>query len=305
MNPSCPRRGFTLLELVVVIAIIGVLTGLVLAGIQKVRGAALRLRCANNLRQIGLALHRYHDSFGSLPPGVSHPRLLPGIPPLYGRDTDPYPLLNWQGRLLPFIEQEALWQQTVQAYARDPYYIRNPPHVGITTPIPLYVCPTDGRRSRPGLPLDESPATTSYLGVSGTNEFRRDGVLYVDSSVRLADIMDGTSHTLVAGERPPSFDLFYGRWYGGWGPWGSANAFLGVREIHIGSSVTGCPAGPYRFGPGRLQDPCSTYHFWSLHSTGANFLIADGSVRFLGYSADPLLPALATRAGGEAVSLPD
>jgi prepilin-type processing-associated H-X9-DG protein/prepilin-type N-terminal cleavage/methylation domain-containing protein len=305
MNPLRPRRAVTLIEVIVVIAIIGMLIVLLVSAVQTVRSAAHRAACANNLRQVGVALHQYHEVYGSLPPGIAHPRLLPGIPRLYGPDTDAYPLLNWQGRLLPFIGQESLWSQVQEAYIQDPYYLNFPPHVGYTTFIPLYVCPADGRRVRPDTPFDRSPGTTSYLGVAGTNEFRGDGVLYMDSRVRFADVVDGTSLTLMVGERPPSLDLLRGRWYGGWGYWGSGDAFLGVREIYSGSSQPGCSEGPYHFGPGRLQDPCSTFHFWSLHPGGAHFLFADGSVRFLGYGTDTILPALATRAGGEVVGLPD
>jgi prepilin-type processing-associated H-X9-DG protein len=76
-----------------------------------------------------------------------------------------------------------------------------------------------------------------------------------------------------------------------------------VRTLNILPYNT-CPTGPYSFGPGTMQNPCDTFHFWSLHSGGSNFLFADGAVRFLNYSAAPLLPALSTRAGGEPAPLP-
>jgi prepilin-type N-terminal cleavage/methylation domain-containing protein/prepilin-type processing-associated H-X9-DG protein len=299
------RCGLTLIETLVVIAIIGALIGLLLPVVQKVRDTANRVSCASNLRQVGLALYQYHDSFSALPPGVVHPALAVSIPGQYGPDIDRYPLLNWHGRLLPFIEQGALWERTQRAYSLDRDHINVPPHDGLVTPIRLYSCPADGRRTRPNEPPENTPATTSYLGVAGTNQFKRDGLFFVDSRVRFADITDGTSYTLMVGERPPSLDLRYGRWYGGWGPWGVGNAFLGVRETDIDDGLRGCRGGPFQFQRGRLEDPCSAWHFWSLHAGGANFLAADGSVHYLPYSAASLLPAVSTRAGGEIAVWPD
>jgi prepilin-type processing-associated H-X9-DG protein len=111
----------------------------------------------------------------------------------------------------------------------------------------------------------------------------------------------------MVGERPPSSDGAAGWWYGGWGQAkeGSADMVLGVEEQYASPYyVVDCPPGPYLFAPGGLNDTCATFHFWSLHPGGANFLFADGSVHFLHYDAAPIMPALASRAGGEAVSLP-
>jgi prepilin-type processing-associated H-X9-DG protein len=80
---------------------------------------------------------------------------------------------------------------------------------------------------------------------------------------------------------------------------------LGAREINDAVDLESCPVGPYGFAPGKLSEPCDVFHFWSLHSGGANFLFCDGSVHFLTYDAAPLMPALATRNGREPVSLPD
>jgi prepilin-type processing-associated H-X9-DG protein len=113
----------------------------------------------------------------------------------------------------------------------------------------------------------------------------------------------------MVAERPPSADLNFGWWYGGGGQSkdGSGDSVLGVREMYVGPFGSGqlCPAGPYHFGSGEISNQCDAFHFWSLHSGGANFLFCDGSVRFLAYSADSILPALATRAGSERVSVPD
>ncbi len=127
------------------------------------------------------------------------------------------------------------------------------------------------------------------------------------SKVRFADIVDGTSNTLLAGERPPSPDFWFGWWYAGAGEagTGAGDMVLGARELNVNASTytAACPVGPYSFKPGKIQEMCDVFHFWSLHDGGANFLFCDGSVRFLTYSADSILPALATRAGGEIVSL--
>ncbi|WP_088252464.1 DUF1559 domain-containing protein [Fimbriiglobus ruber] len=132
----------------------------------------------------------------------------------------------------------------------------------------------------------------------------RDGVLYRDSAVRFSDITDGTSQTLLAGERPPSPDFQYGWWYTGLGQLrtGSLDMVLGVNEANRMASVFDlCPPGHYSFQQGRLDNPCDRFHLWSPHPSGANFAFADGSVKFLGYSAAPALPALSTRAAGDSV----
>ena len=137
----------------------------------------------------------------------------------------------------------------------------------------------------------------------------KDGVLYQDSRIRLGDIADGTSNTLMLGERPASADLQFGWWYAGVGQagTGSADLVLGVREQNLQPISGGSPCGPgaYPFSQGGFNDPCAMFHFWSPHPGGANFAFADGSVRFLSYAADPLMPALASRAGGESASPPD
>jgi prepilin-type processing-associated H-X9-DG protein/prepilin-type N-terminal cleavage/methylation domain-containing protein len=302
MTKSRSRPGLSLVELVVVIAIIGVLFALGLAAVQRARDAASRASCANNMRQLGFALHQYHDVCAVLPPGVAHP-----IFPAEARPTpdDEYPLMTWLGRILPFVEQDNLWRQMVSAYQEDWNYLNNPPHVGRTVPIRVFICPADGQRASAGVSLGSSAATTSYVGVAGISYLRHDGMLYLDSRVRFADVTDGTTYTLMAGERPPDAYLEFGRWYPSWGHWLDGQVTLGVCEAGVEDWIRGCPYGPYQFGPGSLRDRCSDFHYWSMHTGGANFLFVDGSVKFLSYSAAPLLPALATRAGGETASQPE
>ena len=133
------------------------------------------------------------------------------------------------------------------------------------------------------------------------------GILYRDSRTRITDIRDGSSNTIMVGERPPSTDNFYGWWYAGYGQngTGSLDMLLGAKELNFGTGTVGsCPPGPYYFSPGNLSNLSDVFHFWSLHSSGANFLFGDGSVHFINYQVDlNLIPTLATRSGGEALFL--
>lgn len=290
---SHAHHGFTLIEVLVVVAIIGTLVGLTFAAVQKVRARAAQLGCSDRLRQLGLAVHNHEAARGALPPGVTPP-------------DRPSPYLHWHARLLPDLEQGPLWAEIEQAFKADPDFLHIPPHSARLQQLPAFLCPADSR-GRPG----ESAGLTSYLGVSGTTSPAKDGCLFLGSKVAIRDIRDGASSTLLVGERPPSADLVFGWWYAGWGqrPNASAgDAILGVSERNLPdrfSEVPGCGPGPYRFGPSRASDPCGVFHYWSLHPGGANFLFADGAVRLIQYEAADLLPALATRAGGETVTLPD
>lgn len=289
------RDGYTLIELLVVIGIIGLLMGLALAALQRVRDSAYKSQCLNRMKQIGLALHQYHGENQHYPPGCG-----------YQKGKDPYRHMSWNTRLLPFLDHSALWQEAQQAFAKEKFFLRRPPHVGDRA-LPSFLCSSDSREIFTVANGKNWAGYTFYLGVEGTNQKANDGVLYLDSKVRLSEIADGTSNTLMVGERPPSADGVLGWWYAGWGQAkdGSAEMILGAREIATHYSLKNCPPDSNRFRPGRRDKQCDALHFWSLHFHGTHFLFADGSVRFLNYSADNILPALATRAGGEAVTLPD
>jgi prepilin-type N-terminal cleavage/methylation domain-containing protein len=138
LRPHPPRPAFTLIELLVVLAILAVLVGLLLPAVQRVRDASLRVRCGNNLHQIGLAAVSYHDVQNSFPPG--------SCSPLGPNRT--YSLAGWLTLLLPYVEQENLWAQTVAAYRQSSSPFRNPPHVGPATVLPAFACPADPRAAQ-------------------------------------------------------------------------------------------------------------------------------------------------------------
>ena len=294
MSARQRSAGFTLIELMVVLAIIAILTGLLLAGVQKVRSAADRIHCANNLRQIGLALHQYHDTYQRFPPAVT-----------LNDPSQIYNELSWRVRIIPFLEQDAFWQQTQKEFATNPYPNMPPYHAGASMPFAIFSCPSDWRSQQAqAYPPFSAIALSSYLAIEGIDYQTMNGILYKNSRTRMTDVIDGLSNTLLVGERPPSNDYRFGWLYFGTGQalTGSLDHSLGVREIAVPS--TGCPPGPYHFVPGQLGVPCGFMHFWSLHEGGGNFLMGDASVHFLAYSADALMPALATRDGGEVATLP-
>lgn len=290
---SRPRRGSSLIELLVVLAIISVLLGLLLSAVQQVRATAARLHCLSKLRQLALALHVRHDTHARFPPGLS-----------LAAEQGRYPYVGWPAFLLPYLEQSALSARINDAFSFDPnpmdLYSCPQQQALLGVPLTVLACPADPRVPGPAL-IGVPICFTSYLGVQGTNQSSRDGLLYLDSAVRLTDVTDGTSHTLLLGERPPSADQRFGWWYRGWGQQkeGSAEMVLGVRERNTIGGRYPCPPGPYHFTVGRPDNQCDMFHFWSQHPGGAGFAFADGSVRFLTYGADRVFPALATRAGGE------
>jgi prepilin-type processing-associated H-X9-DG protein len=271
------------------------LVGVMLSAVQKVRGTLARAECAAHLQQIGLGLNHYHDTHGSFPPGLS-----------YRGGTDPMPFLSWLARILPFIEQEQMWRATVDAFSKDLRFTHDPPHIVRGRVVALFICPADSRVRSPARLGSANVGLTSYLGVSGHNLRSVDGILFLDSKTNSADVTDGLSNTIIVGERPPSTDLVLGWWYAGEGQnrTGSGDSVIGVRELNVDVWGPGCRRGPYQFTPGRTTNQCDAFHFWSPHSGGANFIFCDGSVRFLAYSADAIITALATRAGGEAGQAP-
>jgi len=295
--------GFTLIELLVVIAIIALVVALLVGAVQRVRAAAARAECANHLKQLALAGHQYQNVHRSFPPGQyrSASKL----------KNDNFNYMTWLAYLLPCVDQGQLWGKTVAAYRAEPSNRIEPPHIGNSTVIRVFACPADPlantTQTDPKFNAGYRVALTSYVGVSGLDFQQRNGVFYRNSNTRLLDITDGASNTLMIGERPP---VFLGQWHGIWYRRSgvdyadTAGVVMGVREKNpLPVTVGSCAPGYYDFAPGRIGEPCDLFHFWSTHSGGANFAFADGTVRFLSYSSSSIMPALASRAGGEAVSI--
>ena len=300
------RRGFTLMELLVVLAIIGVLLGLLLPAVQKVREAAARLSCGNNLRQAGLALHQFEADRGRFPPGTVF-----GPLPEAGVRTDA--LHGCWPFLLPYLEQQALFN----AYRWDVDFFDPANQPTVATQLKILQCPsaeanryvvmehdngafTQGGR---GACIDYGPVEgvgpgLAMLGlIDPVGDYR--GTLPMNDMCRIGAITDGTSNTLLVAEdagRPQLWQA--GRYVPGvfsfGGPWASNANAVTIR----GSSADGSTIpGPCAFNCTNNQQP------YSFHTGGANFLFADGSVHFLQTGMDiRVLAALATRAGGEVVS---
>jgi prepilin-type processing-associated H-X9-DG protein len=178
-------------------------------------------------------------------------------------------------------------------------------------PVKTYQCPADVRAlstasvDATGEGHFLTVAFTSYLGVAGIDggiEGGQEGIFVLEVPHRLAEITDGTSQTLMVGERPPSADLEHGWWFAGtgWDGSGVGDVVLGAREVRYAEEQD-CPPTAVGFQPGRFANHCDQAHFWSPHTGGGHFLLADGSVRFFDYGMDRVLPAFCTRAGGEVI----
>jgi prepilin-type N-terminal cleavage/methylation domain-containing protein len=194
MSKPANRAGFTLLELLVVLGIIGVLLALLLPAVQQVRQAAARIACVNNLKQMGLAAYGYHDAVGYFPQYAEPGSGGPHQPSDTGRRS-------WMSVMLPYLEQTAAYNGG-----------------GVGDPIKTYQCPADSNNTAVCV-LPPSRAMhgetvwgeTSYCGVYGSVAFLTDGIITAQAT-RMTDITDGASNTLMVGERPVSPDQYWGWW---------------------------------------------------------------------------------------------
>lgn len=296
------RLGFTLIELLVVIAIISVLIGLLLPAVQKVREAAARAQCSNNLHQIGLALHNYHDSLGSFPAGYvcTQPQANPDY-------TSPG--WGWAALLLPFIEQGNLYQQinfTLPIEAPSNQYAR-------TMILKLYVCPSDYSTGlftvyNKGNGALTQAATNSYAACHGVgvdldeelDDFN--GMFSRNSRVRFADVTDGTSNTIAIGDRGAFFTR--AAWAGAVN-FGTTRITPGCPWVISYAPIEDAPTQPLaHIDVETINDPRGDPEdFFSPHTRVAMFLFADGSVHSIPFSLSlPTLQALSTRDGGEVVN---
>jgi|SRR5262245_36180448 len=321
--PTSRRRGFTLIELLIVIAIIAILIGLLLPAVQKVREAANRMACTNNLKQIALAAHNYHYAHETFPAGGRLPDDVGGIPT--GRT-------NLWVELLPYFEQDNLrnkWDPT-----DNRKNVAGEASATTAQVIKVLLCPSD---SLPQTVVNHSAEVapswsfgfygmSSYGGSAGTRSLppgnapnfpglSRDGIFWIHSDVSLTEIIngDGTSNTFLFGERyhrDPEFDLRRLvvspglapiAQLGKWGFVGGPPGIMANVTLHSAVPINHRMPSEGDF-PALLNRSAA---FGSGHPGGANFAFADGSVRFLRDST-PLstLQALSMRADGQVVTLP-
>jgi prepilin-type N-terminal cleavage/methylation domain-containing protein/prepilin-type processing-associated H-X9-DG protein len=332
-------KGFTLVELLVVIAIIGILVALLLPAVQAAREAARRMQCSNNCKQMGLALHNYHDTYKSFPMALFVDTR--GFPPLLNAES-------WGTALLPFIEQQPLYDQYNHNIAptNELGPISSANVLVISTPVAAYVCPSvpgginriyNGDGTAEGFPLTWKAAPSDYMATEeiddkyrelsttanlsdGEGALQEHGTTTGDNrSSKFRDITDGTANTYILGERTGGNQIYDGRVPANLtilaaatgfsanqligangGGWG--DVLNGENDFH-GSLYSGVSTTP---SPGPCAINCTSareFGFHSFHPGGAMFTMADGSVQFQAATISAaVFAARFTRNGGEVVS---
>ncbi|MEP3478707.1 MAG: DUF1559 domain-containing protein [Fuerstiella sp.] len=275
-------RGFTLIELLVVIAIIAILVALLLPAVQQAREAARRTQCKNNLKQIGLALHNYHDVNLTFPPGFV-------VTPAADDPNDNH--WTWNAMILPYIEQGALFN-TLAVGTQTPSQALTNNLGALQTPQTAFRCPSatgpdinsNGNRTLQDVDgTAREVALSNYIGANGSSELApvqpiADGLFYSNSKTRIRDVTDGTSNTICVGERASVLR--------------GVNLRAATMFMQNGAAGNADNLGiVYAAGSGRrlINDVSATNTrrgFSSNHTGGAQFLLTDGSVRFISENID-------------------
>lgn len=317
------RRGFTLIELLVVIAVIGLLVGLLLPAVQQAREAARRAQCQNNLKQLGLALHNYHDAHATFPPAYVADTRHPARDPV---TYDAAPGFAWGALLLPQLDQVPLYQQfNFSRPCWDPSS-----SVAGRTSLPVFLCPSDAG-PRGSFAVKDAAGTTlatfaqsNYVANAGQEEpwgYTRedytglaDGPFYRNSRTRVADVLDGLSHTVFLGEH--SSVLSFKTWVGvvpGAVVCANDPARFPITTCDAAATLVNVHSGPAAdeidpvtgFAP--IHPPnsplCHVCQMYAQHAGGAFVLLGDGSVRFISqFVHQPTWAALSSCAKGDLVS---
>lgn len=267
------RVGFTLIELLVVIAIIAILIALLLPAVQQAREAARRSTCKNNVKQLGIALHSYHETHGTFPPGWIQRSTASTCQP-NSTGANCLPGWGWGTMLLPFIDQANLYN-ALNVSGTD---LVVAPTTESETTIPLFRCPSD---TGSNLNSDRGGhATSNYKGVYGDigtgtttnsnphNSAAGNGTFYSNSDTRIRDIQDGTTNTVLIGETARGrvgANTYNGGIWVGYYDNGKTASVIWITENHAAARINGT----------------REWAFSSLHPGGAHFLLGDGGVRFL------------------------
>ncbi len=292
-EPTSKKYGFTLVELLVVIAIIGILVALLLPAIQAAREAARRSQCSNNLKQIGLALHNYHDTHQVMASGN-----LFTVKLTYGTDwcssgTTGESRAPWTVLILPYLEQTSLYNEfdfgkTFTSTSNVPGVAAN--NAQFTLPNKAYQCPTD-INSKPDnhngcyFGVQGGGPTPSCSTQGGVRVAFKNGVLFANSNTRFADILDGTSNVFMIGETKYALTKG-GRSDGITTSWASA----GKRDtygmpLNLAAAMLQINSYPLHGGNTDTLN-YMTRLFGSFHPGGCQFVMVDGSVHFVGETID-------------------